>query len=231
MIKFPNPATAGRELAGALQEFKNASETIVVAIASGGVFVAAEVARELTLRLELLFIRRLAAPRGPQNVLCAVSAAGTLIVDDELLPLPSNPSTGLEYSVIDGIRQLRESERFCRAERWPLNLAGKHVLLVDNGIHTGGTIEIAVAALRRLRVGKITAATPVADADSRDAIESVADQIVCLAWPEKFGNAGLWYDDFARPTNEETLSLYLRSEETMNGRHADRSGIHQKREH
>src|SRR6185503_9191966 len=133
MIKFSNPAAAGRELAGRLQEFRNAPETMVVAIVSGGVFVAAEVARELSLPLDLLFIRRLTAPFGPHRVLCAVSTAGTLVVDDNLRPLPANPATGLEYSVIDGIRQLEETERFCRARRWPVNLCEKHVILVDNG--------------------------------------------------------------------------------------------------
>ena len=216
MKKFPNPAAAGRELAAGLREFKNADETIVLAIASGGVLVAAEVARELALPLELLFIRRLASPFGPQRALCALSVAGTLVVDDELLPLPANPVSGLDYSVIDGIRQLEENERFCRSERPPSNLSGKHVLLVDNGIHTGGTMEIAIRALRELRVSRITAATPVADPNSRSTIEHAAGEIVCLAWPEKFGNAGLWYEDFARPTNEEILSLYLCSEETMN---------------
>jgi predicted phosphoribosyltransferase len=118
--------------------------------------------------------------------------------------------------VLDGIRQLEERENFCRARHWPVNLCEKHVILVDNGIHTGATMHIAIAMLRRLRVGKITAATPVADANSRKAIENAADQIVCLAWPEKFGHVGLWYQELVRPTNEQILNLYLRSEETMN---------------
>lgn len=218
MIKFSSPAAAGRELAFSLQEFANAKETIVLAIASGGVPVAAEVARELALPLELLFIRRLTASFGPQRVLCAVSIAGTVVVDDELLLLPENPVTGLDYSVIDGMRQLEEKERFCRAGRPPVELSERHVILVDNGIHTGGTMDIAIRALRKLRVSKITAATPVADVNSRSAIERAADQIVCLAWPENFGHAGLWYEDFVRPTNEQILSLYLSSEETMNER-------------
>src|ERR1700752_280092 len=163
MIKFSNPAAAGRELSGRLQEFKNAPETIVVAIASGGVFVASEVARDLALPLELLFIRRLTAPFGPERVLCAVSVAGTLVVDDDLLPLPAKPVTGSDYSVLEGIKQLGENERFCRAERPPLDLSGKHLILVDNGIHTGGTMDIAIRALRKLWVSKITAAAPVAD--------------------------------------------------------------------
>src|SRR5689334_20968284 len=115
MIKFPNPAAAGRELAGMLQEFKNAAQTIVVAIVSGGVFVAAVVAHELSLPLELLFIRRLAAPSGPRRVLCGVNVAGTLVVDDELLPLPTKPAGGLDYSVLDASKQLEQNARFCRA--------------------------------------------------------------------------------------------------------------------
>lgn len=216
MSKFPNPTAAGNELASRLQKFKNADETIVLAIVTGGVFVAAEVAHALHLPLELLFIRRLTAPLGPEKVLCAVSAAGTLVIDDELLPLPAKPITGLDYSVFDGISRLVEKERFCRAERPPSELSGKHVILADIGIHTGGTMAAAVRALRKLRVGTITAATPVADANSRTAIESGVDQIVCLRWPEGFGHAGLWYEDFIRPTNEQILSLYLSSEETMN---------------
>ena len=216
MIKFPNPAAAGRELAVRLQEFKNSRETIVIAILSGGLFVATEVAREMRLPLEFLFIRRLSAPFGPQRPLCAVSVAGTLVVDDELRPLPVNPVNGLEYSVVDGIRELEERERFCRAQRPPVDLSGKWVILVDNGVHTGGTMDVATRALRKLHVSNITVATPVADANSRNAIERAAGQIVCLTWPEKFGHAGLWYKEIVRPTNEQILSLYLRSEEPMN---------------
>jgi len=216
MIKFSNTAAAGCELAEQLRKLEDLKESIVLAIASGGVFTAAAVACELKLPLELLFIRRLAAPLGPQKVSCAFSVGGMLVVDDELLPLPVNPVTGLDYCVVEGIEQIEAQACYCRGDRPPLNLSGTKVILVDNGIHTGGTMQIAIRALRKLGVTKITAATPVADGNSRQLIECLADEVVCLQWPEKFGHAGLWYEEFSRPTNDEILSLYLRSEETMN---------------
>ena len=81
-MKFQNAAAAGAELATRLNEFHGSSQTIVIAIVSGGVGVGAEVARRLELPLELLFLRRLLAPFGPQRVLCATNVAGTLIVDE-----------------------------------------------------------------------------------------------------------------------------------------------------
>ena len=214
MIKFSDTAAAGRELATLLPQFTDSSETVVLGIASGGVFTAAAVARALNLPLDFLFIRRLAAPYGPEKVVCAASVAGTLVVDDELLPLPVKPVTGLDYSVAQGIEQLQAQARDCRADSPPLSLSGKNVILVDNAIHTGGTMELSIRALRKLGVGKLTAATPVADPNSRKTLEFLADEIVCLHWPEKFGHAGLWYKEFSRPTNDEVLNLYLSYEET-----------------
>ena len=87
------------------------------------------------------------------------------------------------------------------------------VIIVDNGIHTGSTMQAAIRAIRKLDVRRVVAAIPVSDLNSRDAIESAADEVVCLAWIEKFGHVGLWYQEFIRPTNDQILSLYLNCEE------------------
>ena len=213
-MKFQNAAAAGAELALRLNEFHGSSQTIVIAIVSGGVGVGAELARRLELPFELLFIRRLWAPFGPQNVLCATNVGGTLIVDEQV---PQTSMTnGLDHAIAYGIKQLVERERFCRGERPTVDISGKQVILVDNGIHTGSTMLAAIRSVRKLGATKIVAAVPVADASSRDAIERAADEVFCLVWPEKFGHAGLWYNEAIRPTNEQILNLYLRGEETMN---------------
>ena len=206
-MRFQNAAVAGRELAVSLNKLRGANDTIVIAVVSGGVFVAAEVARELQLPFELLFIRRLLAPFGPQNVLCAMSVAGNVVVDDELSQRAA--ANEIEYVVADGIRQLTEGAQFCRDGRPPVDLHGKRVVLVDNGIHTGSTVLIAIRAVRKLEPKEIVVAVPVADPASRDVIEQAADAVVCLAWPEKFGHVGLWYEEFVRPTDEQILRLYL----------------------
>ncbi len=211
MTKFQNAAVAGRQLADSLQKYRGSSETIVIAIVAGGVFVGAEVARELKLPFELLFIRRLMAPFGPQNVLCATNVAGTIVVDEELAKQPVEP--GMDHAIADGMKQLSERERFCRAGRPPVDICKKQVIIVDNGIHTGSTMQAAIRAVRKLEVRRIIAAIPVSDLNSRDVIDSSADEVACLAWREKFGHVGLWYHEFVRPTNEQILSLYLNFEE------------------
>ena len=207
MTKFQNAAVAGRQLADSLQKYRGSSETIVIAIVAGGVFVGAEVARELKLPFELLFIRRLMAPFGPQNVLCATNVAGTIVVDEELAKQPVAP--GMDHAIADGMKQLSERERFCRAGRSPVDVSKKQVIIVDNGIHTGSTMRAAIRAVRKLEVRRIIAAIPVSDLNSRDVIDSSADEVACLAWREKFGHVGLWYHELVRPTNEQILSLYL----------------------
>ena len=207
-MKFQNAATAGAELALRLNEFHGSSQTIVIAVVSGGVFVGAEVARRLELPLELLFIRRLLAPFGPQRVVCATNVGGTLVVDEEV---PQTSGTnGLDHAIADGIKQLGERERFCRGASPPVDVTGKQVILVDNGIHTGSTMLAAIRGLRKLGVRKIVAAIPVADANSRSVIERAADEVFCLVWPDKFGHVGLWYKESIRLTNEQILKLYLR---------------------
>ncbi len=209
MTKFQNAASAGRQLADSLQKYRCSSDTVVIVIVAGGVFVGAEVARELKLPLELLFIRRLMAPFGPQQAVCATNVAGTMVVDEELEQVAR--SAGMDYAIADGLQQLTERERFCRGQRPPVDISTKQVIIVDNGIHTGSTMQAAIRAVRKLGVRKVVAAVPVSDLNSRDVIEDDADEVVCLAWPEKFGHVGLWYEEFVRPTNDQILSLYLES--------------------
>jgi predicted phosphoribosyltransferase len=207
VTKFQNAAVAGRQLADSLQKYRGSSDTIVIAIVAGGVFVGTEVARELKLPLELLFIRRLMAPFGPEMVLSATSVAGTMVVDEKLTQQPATP--GMDHAIADGINQLQERERFCRGGRPPLDISAKQVVVVDNGIHTGSTMRAAIRAVRTLEVRKVISAVPVSDLHSRDVIEGAADEVVCLAWPEKFGHVGLWYEEFVRPTNDQILDSYL----------------------
>ena len=208
MTKFSDLAAAGRDLALALSEYRGARDTVVVGIATAGVPVAAELARVVQLPLELLIIRRLLVPDGAEDPVCAVSVAGTVVLDERLGPRVPAPVSGMDHSIAGGLEQLRERERAFRGERPPFELAGKNVVLVDNGIHTGATMLIAIGALRRLNVGSIVVAVPVANALVRSTIELNADRIVCLAWSENFGHVGMWYRRLVRPTPEEIRAFF-----------------------
>lgn len=211
MTKFPDLRAAGRALAEALQEYRGVSDTLVVAIATAGVPVAVELARAIQLPLDLLIIRRLLVPSGPESPVCAVSVAGTVVVDERVGPRPQTPSSGMDHSIAAGLDQLAQRERAFRGERPPVDLAGKNVILVDNGIHTGGTMLTAIRALRRLQVASIVVTAPVGNSDVRSAIERAAKRVVCLAWRENFGNVGMWYRQLVRPTEQEIRTFFERS--------------------
>ena len=207
MQKFPDLSSAGRDLANQLQEFNRRLDTIVLALVAGGAPVASEVAKCLHLPLEVLLIRRLLAPRGPVDPICVVNIAGTEVVQDELPPQPTIPTSGLDHSIADGLTDLARRAGTCRGNRPPMEIFHKTVLLVDNGIHTGSTVLSATRALRKLEPAQIIVAVPVAAPECREAVELAADRVVCLAWPERFGHVGLWYVDFTRPNDEQIRQL------------------------
>ena len=210
MKRFPNFAAAGRELADELQEYRGANDTLVIAIATGGVMVGAEVAKQIQLPFDLLMIRRLLAPNGAGSAICAVNVAGRLVVDDRLGCQAS--TDGMDHAIADGLEQLAQREHVLRGGRAPVEVARKNVILVDNGIHTGSTVLAAIRALRRLEVGTIVVAVPVADPNSRAAIERAADRVVCLGWPDKFGHVGMWYQQFVRPAEQEISEVLSNAE-------------------
>ena len=205
--RYPDLRSAGRKLARALEEFESREDTIVLTPVLGGVPVAHEVARHLGLPLDFVFIRRLLTPDGPNSQVCAVNAAGSLIVDEELPPRPHAPESPLDYYVADALDGLARRERACRAGRPPLELTSKTILLVDCGIRTGLTLKAVIRALRRRKPGRIIAAVPVASPESREVIEALADGLICLKWPHPFGHVGLWYRDFGRPGEHEISAL------------------------
>jgi putative phosphoribosyl transferase len=200
--RFPNLRSAGRDLALRLERFRHEENLIVLAIALGGIPVAHEVAEYLEAPLEFIIIRRLLTPQGPGSQVCAVNVAGQMVLPDELLPLPNAPSSPLDYFVADALAQLQHRAEICRRGRPPIDVADKTVLLVDCGARTGMTMQAAIDALRVRRPRRIIAALPIASLDSRAALATITDELVCPATPEPFGHVGLWYSDFRRPGDE-----------------------------
>lgn len=205
--RFANLREGGRQLAEKLRSDADLKDSIVLAIARGGVPAGREVATLLRLPFDMLLIRRLLVPRGPGSELCAVSVGGTMVIDDEVT-IPTSPFTAVEHFLADAMAEFRHREELFRAGRPPIELATREVLLVDCAIHGGSTMKIAIKAVRKLNPTRITAAVPVASREGYALIESLADQVVCLAQPEPFGHAGMWYEDFTRPEDEDMHELF-----------------------
>lgn len=177
---------------------------MVLALVRGGVPVAVEVAKRLYAPLDLVLLRRLLLPGGPgTSPLCVFNVAGTRVLDPALSLPATPPSSGLDFYLADALAEFARREEVCRRGRPPVELRGKTVLLVDNGVRTGGTLRAAIRAVRTRQPARIVAAVPVAAAESRSGIEAHADEVVCLAWNHPFGNVALGYRDFRVPGVEQ----------------------------
>jgi putative phosphoribosyl transferase len=205
--RFSDLRSAGHALAAKLDEYAGREDTIVLALARGGVPVASEVAKRLGLPLDVVFIQRLLVPRGADAPVCAVSVGGALFLDEELTPRPDVPQSALDFYIADALDQLARSAHASRGALAPVALTRKTVLLVDNGIRTGSTVRAVVRALRAREPTRIVVAVPVAATESRAGIEAVADELVCLAFPAPFGHVGVWFADFERPGDKEIRAM------------------------
>lgn len=182
----------------------------MVGLVSGGVPASVEVATRLQLPLDLALIARLLAPQ-PEDPIGAVSVAGRVVIDRELPPVADPPQTPLDHHLTSGFRALEEKTRACRGDRPPLEIAGLTVLLVDCGARTGKTIRAAIRGMRRLGPSRIITALPAAAPEARDALESSADEVICLRWPSPFGNVAMSYRRFDVPALEQIRSMVFES--------------------
>ena len=193
---FPNLGSGGAELAASLPIDRIGKGVVVMAIVSAGVPGAVEVAKRLEAPLDLVIIRRLLAPQGPGSQAVAATVAGNLVIDKQIGERPPTPQTPFDYFREEVLNLLALRTALCRAERPPLELAGKPILIVDCAMRTGLTMKAAIESVRTLDPASITAAVPLTSDDGRRLVEPLADELIYLAAPEPFGNAGVWYKIF-----------------------------------
>jgi predicted phosphoribosyltransferase len=183
----------------------------VLGIPRGGVVVAAEVARRLGVPLDVIVARKLGAPISEELAIGAVTANGGRFLNTDVIE-----ELGVSEGYIDAVTQrqqaeARRRETLFRGERPPLDLTGRTVILVDDGLATGATMRAAARSLRHTRAARLVAAVPVASAQARDALRAEVDEVVCLSTPEPFGAVGAFYDDFRQTEDEEVQELLARS--------------------
>jgi putative phosphoribosyl transferase len=206
---FPDRRQAGRRLAAALMRLK-ALDPIVLALPRGGVPVAFEVAQALDAPLDVVLVRKIGAPGHPELGLGAVVEGAAVVLNDEIVRLVApNPA----YLQQETARQLEEIERrreLYRGGRAPVAAHGRLVIVIDDGIATGGTVRAALRALAQAKPARLVLAVPVAPKDAIATLAAEADEVVCLASPEPFLAVGAHYQDFRQTSDEEVVEL-LRS--------------------
>jgi putative phosphoribosyl transferase len=204
---FEDRADAGRRLAGRLGRLSG-QDLVVLGVPRGGVQVAAEVAAALRAPLDIIVVRKLGVPGQPEYAFGAIGEDGTRVIDRDI-----TRQAGVTEALITAVEArervlLDRLVRRLRGDRPPVKLAGRTVIIVDDGIATGSTAREACRVARARGARRVVLAAPVGPADSVKSLRRDADEVVCAHVPATFFAIGQWYDDFS-PIPEEQVSALL----------------------
>jgi putative phosphoribosyl transferase len=208
---FKNRQEAGQRLASRLGKYANREDVMVLGVPRGGVPVASEVAAALNLPLDIFVLRKLGVPGHEELAFGAIGSGGVRVLDREVVK-----SVGLSDSVIELVTraertELARREQIYRGGRPPLDVRGKTVILVDDGIATGSSLRAGVRALRQMQPAAIVIAAPVAPRSTVNRLRREVDDVVCAAIPERFYGVGQFYHDFSQVSDEEVNELLDRA--------------------
>jgi predicted phosphoribosyltransferase len=208
--RFRNRTDAGRQLAEKLAAYANRPDVLVLALPRGGVPVAFELARAFGAPLDVFLVRKLGVPGYEELAMGAVATGGVRVLNDEIVRGFGISEHEIDAVVARELRELSRRDRLYRGDRPPSDVAGRTVILVDDGLATGATMRAAVQALRQQQPGRIVAAVPTASPDTCQVLKAEADDVICAITPEPFFAVGHWYDDFTQTTDDEVRELLAR---------------------
>jgi predicted phosphoribosyltransferase len=206
-VPYRDRIDAGRRLAEKLRGYAGRPKLIVLALPRGGVPVAFEVAKALDAPLDIFLVRKLGVPGHEELAMGAIASGGVRVLDTDLVERFGIPRDRIDAVTREEERELRRRERSYRGDRAPLDLRGRAVLLVDDGLATGSSMRAAIAAVRRLGPKEIVVAVPVAPAATCRDLAGLADDVVCVASPDPFLAVGRFYENFEQTTDEEVRDL------------------------
>jgi predicted phosphoribosyltransferase len=204
---FEDRRHAGRELSKALAPYGDRDDVIVLAIPRGGVPVAYEVATALHAPLDVLVVRKLGVPGQEELAMGAIASGGLVVLDGGLVRAAGIPESEIARVIDEEQKELERRESVFRDGRAPVAVDGRTVILIDDGLATGSSMQAAVLSLRRRRPARLVVAVPVASQEACAQLRALVDEAVCLETPRSFFAVGLCYRDFAQTTDEEVRAL------------------------
>jgi len=204
---FKNRTEAGRLLAKRLGEYARRPDAVVLALPRGGVPVGFAVAQRLGIALDILIVRKLGMPGHEEFAMGAVGSGGVRVLQSGVPGLMGVTAHDVDLVTARELAELQRRERAYRGGRPPLDLAGRSVILVDDGVATGSTMLAAIEVARKLGPRSLVLAVPVAPPDTAAALAARVDDLVCLSTPLQFRSVGQWYDTFGQTSDEEVQDL------------------------
>jgi len=210
-VTFEDRPDAGRKLAERLRAYADRQDVLVLGMPRGGVPVAFEVAQALHAPLDVFLCRKLGVPLQEELAFGAIALGGVRVLDEQIVE-----AAGLGRTEIDAItarerKELERREDVYRAGRAPLDVAGRTVIIVDDGIATGASMFASVRALRLLKPARIVVAVPVAPDSTCRRLGREVDELVCVHRPSSFYAIGQYYLDFKQLTDGEVVELLERA--------------------
>ena len=204
---FRDRVDAGRQLAQRLTPYAGRDDVLVLALPRGGVPVAAEIAAALDAPFDVFLVRKLGVPGQPELAMGAIAEGGTTVLNDDLID-----SLGTSVEMVDRVRarelqELERRQRLYRGVRPRPDVHDRTVILVDDGLATGASMEAAVGALRAMGPARVVVAVPVGARESCARMAALADEVICAQMPERFAAVGQWYADFSETSDEEVSAL------------------------
>lgn len=209
--RFRDRIEGGEELAKKFLHLIGRSDVVILGLPRGGVPVAFALARRLSLPLDVLLVRKLGVPGREELAMGAIAAGAPPYLNQEVIDALQIPAPEIQRVVERETRELERRALTYRGDRSFFPLAGKVVVLVDDGLATGSTMQAAVRAIRAEGPSRIIVAVPVASLQAIHSMSTVANEIVCLSTPIDFQAVGEWYDDFSQTTDEEVRDLLQQS--------------------
>jgi len=204
---FRNRTDAGRQLARRLTRYAGRSDVLVLALPRGGLPVAAEVAAVLQAPLDVFLVRKLGVPSHPELAMGAIAEGGVRVLSQSLIRDLAIPPALVDQVAVRERLELDRRNRTFRGSRQAPAIAGRTVILIDDGLATGSTMEAAIRALRERQPARIVVAVPVGARDTCVRLGELADELIAVEMPASFHAVGMWYDDFAQTTDDEVIAI------------------------
>jgi putative phosphoribosyl transferase len=206
MIRFRDRAEAGQLLAAELQRYAD-KQPVVLALPRGGVPVGYEIAKRLDAPLDVWMVRKVGVPWHPELGVGAVAEGGYVYLAPDTMAQVGLGEDEVSRVVEAKTAEVEDRVRRFRGGRPRTPLRGRTIILVDDGIATGGTMRAAIAAIKAEGPRKLVLAVPVADEDLLESLATEVDDLICLLTPPRLYAIGVWYEDFQQVTDEEVIRL------------------------
>ncbi len=203
---FENRREAGRALAQTLLDYAG-QDPVIYALPRGGAPVAAEIAQRLAAPLDLILVRKLGAPRQPELAIGAVvdDGAPTFILHDDIIRQLGVSENYVMVAKSEALSEIERRRQIYFKDRPSVSPKNKTVIIVDDGLATGASMEAAIKAVRQAGPKHIIVAVPVAPIDTLARLETLSDEIVCLATPEPFLSVGSYYQSFPQLSDDDVI--------------------------